>query len=1176
MRLKRLKIIGFKSFADNISLNFDAEIIGIVGPNGCGKSNIVDAFRWVLGEQSAKSLRGEKMQDVLFAGTEKRKPLNVAEVSVTLTEVGDSLSLDYDEITIARRLHRSGESEYLINGELVRLKDIQHLFMGTGIGKNAFSVFEQGKLDQVINLSPLERRSIFDESAGISRFLQQKKESLRKLHEVKENYLRVKDVHSEVDKQTRQLKKQAALAKSYQENTKHLENLEKATLVARWDFAFAKSYEGSQQYDIIKGDVKKAQMALQTSEKRSESIKKHLVEKEKESRTFQEKVYQAQGSAKVKKVEEARLQDQILELDQREKKLLKELQEFDSKREKERSEIVQKEQRLAKLQIEKERLEKEVREKFSIFHSIELEVNTLRDEIQLLQKKRFEASQEESHLARQLQEKILRLEAAQERLQSLQKQIIGKKEVFQKSESQINEKRTKIAALSCAIDELKNQAIELTKEATALKLKIADQQKILQVMRQEAAEFLARLKALSRLKEEREGFSNGAKQILKESQNPKSPLYKKVEGLFEHILPKKGDEKKLATALKQYSETLVVHSFDDLELLIRCAEEKKWKDFSVICLALVSEKNSTKTKIPQLEKNSSLAFHFLKDLMFVEDLSALLETLRHEGRISVTPEGYFVDYRQVVHQLSAGQEENNAFLREAEIKSLEKKVEELKAKITQEEEVLEKRVQNRAQIEEKQKGIDEERRKQEMNLLQENFSLQKFLSDIENGKKEVISFEEEQRKLLSSSEEYTLLIDQLKLQVKMCQEKSQEVIQHVQDFEKKLQLRLTALKGAKEEHQKYEITLRHFQADWHKVNHEIKIHEAKNQESEQHQKKHLGELQFVCEKVKEARSRLLSLEAEAKALGLEFEEIKGAFEKISQEHERWKEEWDEVEKQMSEHRNVVAHLESERHRFEVAMAEDISTRKNLERELHERFQISIEEVKALKIPLEGTLEESEKIIRRLRLEIEKAGAVNMASIEECRQQEERFHFLDKQLNDLEATKTDLEEIIAKLEVESRKLFKSSFEAIRKNFLKNFQILFNGGEADLKFTESSDVLEAGVEIIAKPPGKQMKAISLMSGGEKCMTALALLFSIFEVRPAPFCILDEVDAPLDDTNIDRFTNVLKQFIQTTQFIIVTHNKKTMAIADILFGVSMEEKGVSKLISLVFERKKQEALQ
>ncbi|MCH9609698.1 MAG: Chromosome partition protein Smc [Chlamydiales bacterium] len=868
MRLKKLKIIGFKSFADRITIDFDGDVIGVVGPNGCGKSNIVDAFRWVMGEQSAKSLRGGKMHDVLFAGTEKRRGLNFAEVSVTLSDVGEGLATPYEEVTITRRLHRDGESEYLINRQPVRLKDVQNLFLGSGIGKNAFSIFEQGKIERIINLPPVQRRSIFDDAAGIGRFLERKKETLRKLSQVDENYMRLKDLHGEVERQTRVLKRQAEAAKNYAENKKRLVALDAAILITR----LKKIEEGEEQQKL--GELEKTladeQKVFDLLDQKVVSLKKEVKALEEKAALDREQLYQAESRSKISEAEFERQKERCDELTRRE------------------GDLVEQQAKLAT----------------------------------------------------------------------------------------VEEKKEQIALLSSQIDALKEE-LDGFRE-------LKDERGLIE----QIAEYRAALK------------ETVADELLQEKSIAKRAT------LLTSLL---------GQSLFPYNQTVVVENQKDFAFVLSYAKKRKISNFSLLSLEKV--KGGKK----------GISAHFLG-----------------EKKMEETKEGDFVDHLGVLHchrQVLSREE-------------LLKRVYSLEEELTALRELLSQR-----------RHIEVKRQKLEMTLVSENFAYQRVL---------------EERKMQQS--------------------------------------------WIKEELEEVRATL------------------------------------LLTRRAIETRGEGTS------NLSEELGRFQSAFGASMRKLEEGQKVLADVETNQLAARDRLKVVEKELHAKELLIAQASALKSELEHELASRHQMTLQEAPEQTV---DDLQQAEAELKQLRSQVERAGAVNLAAIEEFKVQEERHASLDVQLKDLFASKEDLEKIILDLDQESRRLFKETFGTIRENFQRNFKLLFNGGEADLKFTESKDILEAGIEIVAKPPGKQMRSITLLSGGEKCLTALALLFSIFEVKPAPFCILDEVDAPLDDTNVERFTAMLKEYVNKTQFIVVTHNKKTMKVADILIGVSMEEKGVSKLLSLTFER-------
>ncbi|MCH9627509.1 MAG: Chromosome partition protein Smc [Chlamydiales bacterium] len=1134
MKLKKLTILGFKSFADKISIDFDCEIVGVVGPNGCGKSNIVDAFRWVMGEQSAKSLRGDKMYDVLFAGTDSRKPLNLAEVSVTLSDIKGELPIAYDEVTITRRLYRNGDSEYLINKQPVRLKDIQNLFLGSGIGKNTFSIFEQGKLDQVIHLNPTDRRAIFDEAAGIGRFIQRKKETLRKLDQVNENYHRLSDVHHEVEKQTKLLKKQAAQAQNYQHNKERLEELEKGLLVTRWRTLTEKNRELEQTLLHVSEEIKEEHHRLVAVEEHLEKTKKALKEKDEQAKAEALRFHQAETQVQVNQAELKQQKERMVDFQQKMIRLKEEHTSTATKRESLLEEIEKKKALLAEAESSKASLEEVLSKEKEHYQKCEHEMGVLRKELKTARESHLQSIQEEAKHQNTLQEKRLALHANQQRIESLTSRIEEKREEKKQLKGECGPKQKEVKALASGIDQLKVTYEAYRKDLGEIQKELEELQLCLESSTKDLTELTAREQALLRLKEDCEGFSSGAKKILQE------PLFKgKVHGLFEVL----DADEKMMPALQMYAQTLAVSTQKDLKLLLDYAEKEKLTDFSVVLL---------------VQKT------FLKGVRLVEDLKTALKVKEEV----VTRSGYYLDSKGVIFRVNATHKEGNPFLREAELATLF----EQKARVKNELSALQKKnetlLKRQKESEEARDRVSEKRRRQEMILVQENFSLQRSLADLEKVERELKSAEEELKVLSGKSGETSVLASLLK-RLEEQKSKSAHLLEVFKKQEVSVETKEKSMQNAFRQWQEAQSRYQGGLSLWQQLAQEMKSLLNRENESANRLKRlseEVQELEVLIQEMESARAKRLT---ESQKREQELAELEKTAHTYNDELEQEREVREGLEKSLAEKRSALGILEKKRHHLEIGLAEDAAQKKSVEHELLERHNLAADALASCTLALDEAIEEAEQQVRQLRVSLDRVGAVNMTAIEEYQSQAERFQELDRQLVDLQESKSDLEKIIDTLDGESRKIFKEIFEQIRTNFQKNFAILFNGGEANLAFTESPDVLQAGIEIVAKPPGKQMRSISLLSGGEKCLTALALLFSIFEVRPAPFCILDEVDAPLDDTNIERFTAVLRQYIHKTQFIVVTHNKKTMSIADLLLGVSMEEKGISKMLSLSFEK-------
>jgi chromosome segregation protein len=1150
MRLKKLIISGFKSFANRVAIDFDCGIIGIVGPNGCGKSNIVDAFRWVMGEQSAKSMRGEKMHDVLFAGTDHRKPLNYAEVSVILSEVSNDLPVPYDEVCISRKLYRSGESEYFINKEIVRLKDIQNLFLGSGIGRNAFSIFEQGKLDQIIYLNPLDRRIIFDEAAGTSRFLQRKKETVRKLSSISENYVRVLDIHSEIEKQTKQLRKQAGQAKIFQENKARLEYLEKGILIHKWKGLDEKNRNLDEKRKKLNLAWQEAQGHVAALDEALKNTRQAASEAEQGVQELQKELHSTETKSRLLESSINQNKSRLFENKKREENLKNHLKELEGEKEKNKIQIVGCGNEAQQAALKKDQLHQAVRQKKEAVQQQENALNLLKTGLKKLQAEHLKRVQEHGRVVAELHAKKVRYETIQARLLVLEKKVHEEIQEIPLIEKEADMQKEKVASLSEQIDLLKDEIVSSEKELFHLREEIKTIEGKEQPCLKELNEAEGQLKALTRLQQDLEGFSVGAKALIKESQNRKSPLYKKIRLLAEYLIPKKGFETVIANAMRPYSETLVVETEEDLKLLREHAEKKKISDFSVI----IKKEISAAKKYHQ----NSLA-------AFVETNDLAVHCTQH---FVLDRESSYFDLLGIFFHAASGKKTNHIFLRHAELKSLGSLISELQDRLKEYAASKEELTAKLKEAENKRNEISEARRKKEMDLIQENFRLQQVAGKLERMRADISSLQTEFEDLKQAQKNEAQFLEHEQI-AKKIEEEIFCLSTSIKEDEAHVEQKEGALRQGQKFFMQAEEKAQNAMQECSRLRQQIEIIEIKLHQSSLHEKKINQEIEEL-----EASSNTIiqKIAREEKEFEWALELVKSTTVNLKEKDKKVteiKKRHEIQEKELFSKRKSVLQLEKEKHVVETSLSHEFSQIQEIEGELFQRYSLPSLEIGVIEDILSEGTEEALKEMQHLRVSLESSGAINMAAIEEFQATQERFDYFDRQLKDLEESKKDLEMMIAKLEQESRKVFKKTFSLIRENFQKNFSILFNGGLADLTFTDSSDILEAGIDIVAKPPGKHMRAISLLSGGEKCLTALALLFAIFEVRPAPFCILDEVDAPLDDSNIERFTAVLKQFIDKTQFVIVTHNKKTMAIADLLIGVSMEEKGVSKLISLAFEK-------
>lgn len=1172
MRLKSIKILGFKSFADKVGLEFHPGITGIVGPNGCGKSNISDAFRWVLGETSAKSLRGKKMEDVIFAGTTTRKPLNIVEVCITLTDIAGQLPIDYEEVEIVRRYHRSGESEYLINRQPVRMKDIQSLLMDTGIGKSAFSIFEQGKIDQIIQFSPQERRAIFEEAAGILRFLQRKREALRKLEMTDSNISRVKDIHKEVEKQIVVLERQAEEARLFKERKARLENLEKGVIVSKWDFLSDKKIEFSGRIEEKKALVLAANGTIEELVETLKEAKASLIDAERSLRARSEEVYQARSEKEIKARERQSNQERMKEMMTKESRWRETLEGIIEKKEFRKTEASKNAAMKGELKVQHTEQEKVLQEQQRVVSSLESELFSLRERQHVMQNERMHHLKAESESESALKQSHIRLESSEERHSGL---LERQRQVEERSEAlkpKLEEKTKEVEALSLSVDEQKKGLEACESELEHITEEITATQKTLDEIHTEHMQKHARHAALKRLREENEGFSVGSKELLKEASHPKSALYGKLKGLYEYISSKSGLEKAFSALLRPYTQTLVVEKIADFEAVLHFAKQKKLQDFSLFCLEHL-QKNEAHTSgdlvsFLQHIDQSPVSRHFFQGALMAQDTGKAFTLAQAHPQSEIWVEdGAYLDRRQVLFYSSQG--ENNVFVREAELKVLETALVELekrKEALSLELNTLQER---RTVIQSRRLELDKTIRRSEMSLVESNFTLQRFLADFELFEKEKNQLHSELQILAEGIETLKAGIAELHQQHRLAKEKALLVQREAEELAEMLVHKESIFQQEKQILHDKQKSCQEMAEKLLHIEHELRVMEVQEKEGEEQ----ILRLKEEIESSRDLHSQFKSKSFEYEKILADVEErlaeIVSACSGLEDEVNQRRLDIEKIEEKIAKENEQIKKFEADEHKFGIQEAQVVSVLTALETELQERYSMSVDEARLLGIVLERPFEQVEKEVRALRKELENAqGEINMTSIDEFDKHKARYQFLHGEISDMDNSKQELTAIIKELDDQSRSLFKETFELVRGNFKKNFQILFNGGEADLKFCEEDDVLEAGIEIIAKPPGKQMRSINLLSGGEKCMTALALLFAIFEVKPAPFCILDEIDAPLDDSNVERFVNVVKQFIDRCQFIIITHNKRTMAICDRLFGVSMQEKGVSKLLTMQFD--------
>ncbi|MCX7798361.1 MAG: chromosome segregation protein SMC [Melioribacter sp.] len=1189
MFLSKLEIFGFKSFANKTVINFNRGITGIVGPNGCGKTNIVDAIRWVLGEQKSTTLRSDKMENVIFNGTREKKPMGMAEVSLTLVNDKGILPTEYSEVTITRRIFRSGESEYLLNKNICRLKDITNLFMDTGIGANAYSVIELKMVETILSNKADERRRLFEEAAGVNKYKLRRRLSLKKLDDIKADLTRVNDIVSEVEKNVRSLERQAKRADQYTQIQSILKDKEinlaerEYSLYNKEKEIFLKEIaELSLQKEEIDKQIRTIEDELITYRNNINSIEAELQKKRLEIADNSNKLYQLQKQFSV-------TEEKLNSLFNNYNRIEKEIEEF--------------QENIKKVTSLKEEAEKELDKLNNLLNDKSLETNKdeklVSEKRNLLEEKRIQlkAINEERYSL------IKEISAKENLLATLKKEISDYNERIEKLNQKILNITTRIAKTVGYIEELSNEKIEaekklseistefvvreneksrLEKELNKLKEKEIEQKTVL-ISIKEKINFLETLIA------NLEGLSSGSKALL---ENKKWTT--KEKSIFADV----GNTQEkyrfaLEAALKFALNNLIIENLDELKEAIKFLKENELGKASFIVsnstykkTSLIDKINQYKLrkKIRKIEKEPSFigwAVNYVetteqwklyfKQLLFkvalVNNFENALSLFKKYPDFSfVTLEGDFIQNNGIIEAGSLPKQEETIFGRKQllenlknEYPTIELTLEKLKSEINQiEEEINNIDLKN---LSDKEKLIANDIANIEKQISQLEYEKKKADEEIENSRKEIQELAEKSNLLDNQLNGTTELLNSL-------YKKREEIDKKVDEFEKNLKeieevysssLNLLNEKKLEIERLKGSIknisdTINHYENEI--INTSNGIEKRKNdliinQQETENLKNSLSNLNTELNKISEIKSLL------------ELEESK-----IEEQLAAIKSEASKFENQLRELRNKRQEVSDKIHSLEIKVNEYNYKIENIKQHINENYNIDLE-LKEFDDLETFNYEETSKEVHALKEKLKNLGPVNLLAYSEYEEEKKRLDFLHQQRDDLIESEKDLIKTINEINETAQKLFLDTFEQIRKNFIKIFQTLFNPeDEADLILEENADPLEAKIEIVAKPKGKRPTSIELLSGGEKTLTATALLFAIYLVKPSPFCILDEVDAPLDDANIDRFTKLLKEFSKDTQFIIVTHNKRTMEAAETMYGVTMQEEGVSKLVGVKFE--------
>jgi chromosome segregation protein len=1185
MRLEKIILDGFKSFADRTEFAFNSDITGIVGPNGCGKSNVVDAVKWVLGEQKVKNLRSSEMADVIFGGSGSRKPLGSAEVSLVLSNpqgaASGRLPIDTEQVQVSRRIFRSGECEYRINGKLCRLKDIRELFMDTGVATRAYSIIEQGQVDQLVSASKMDRRLVFEEAAGISKYKAHKKEALRKLEHTEQNLLRLADILAEVGKRLRSVKLAAGKARNYLEYTQRLKELQV-------NFSLVEYGRNQEQLDeksavLHQAEEHFAATAAEEAGAEAEATRlgNDIIDREHRlSETGNSLVaLQSKIDQKVQRIEF--LRTRTVELEQRRQAAAQEIESLRAQGESLKADLACHHDELAGCDGSVAEKSDAIEDLQKVSREVDLQLASLQAELEDEKSGIIDIVRRTAQLHNEIQS----LSNYRDNLSNRRERLAGRAQTARAElERVLTEKaqhNARLGDISRVLAELEQNLESKRQKIEEAEGQIADGGKRLANSKEARSALSSELAVLTDMERRYEGLGNAVKNIL-QAQKDESKKLDYIDGILAQKLSTDvAYAGAVEAALEGLTDVLLVRDtgkllqdretrenlegrvqFRGLDRVEPFADDGDFSPYPFVKGRLVEFVRYDGRYAP-------LAWSLLGKTIVVDSLDAALGLGGHlrAGYTFVTLAGECLSADGSLRLGPLGKT-TGLISRRSRIQQLEETIASINAEIAELEGQVQRNAQTKAHLEKLCKELRTAIYEANTEKVQVTSKLAAYEQDVKRLKEEEpliagelnsleaeISqsvqreYDSKQRltELEAVNNERTARIKELEGRYEELRGQQQERMQALTDLKVRLGQVLEQQKGLR---QIIERLQGQVQASLRTL--------ATAEE----------EVQTCTSQLAEAQRDILGCEARVSELFVEKDAAQQNNRLLQEELERLNAEQRQKEEIVRDRRARKTEFERQINELRIELGQLDVRQQDLVARVKDELQIDLAEAFAHRTTGDVDWEQVKTEITELRGKIERLGNVNLDAIQEQEALEERHNFLATQVQDLTESKTQLEQLISKLNKQSREKFVETFEQIRGNFQQVFRKLFGGGKADIVLEECDDVLEAGIEVIAKPPGKETRSISLLSGGEKSMTALALLFAVFRTKPSPFCFLDEVDAALDEANNERFNLLLRDFEIDSQFIVITHSKRTMSIADMLFGVTMQQQGVSKRIAVRFD--------
>ena len=1177
MYLKSIEVQGFKSFANKIKFQFHNGITGIVGPNGSGKSNVADAVRWVLGEQRIKQLRGSSMQDVIFSGTELRKPLSYAYVAITLDNSDHQLAIDYDEVTVSRRLYRSGESEYAINGTICRLKDVNELFYDTGIGKEGYSIIGQGQIEAILSGKPEERRELFDEAAGIVKFKRRKIASEKKLAEEQQNLVRVKDILGELEKQIGPLERQSEKAKIYIRKKEELKTLDVNMFLLENNSIKEQLAKVEENHTIASGQLEEVSGKYERTKEEYEQIAETL-------EALDKSIEEERKTLADTGIVRGRLEGDINVLREQIKSIQANEAHLDQRKETVSGQIAEKEKEAAGMTEKKQsvdtQLEEAVKEKDTLREALTNIQDTIADLNSKIEGNKNEIIQSLNERAT-IKSRLERIDTLSEQIgirkAELTSKIVSAKTDEEKRQDELVRLEKEFETISAGIEKLNANQKEKEAQSAAYKEKMQKMDNELRDTQVSYHQDKTKLEALSNLTERYEGYGGSVKRVMEQKDKNKG-----IIGVVADIIQvDKKYETAIETALGGNIQNIVTDDEETAKKMI--AFLKAEKGGRATFLPLTSIKNPQEFKTPEVldekgvlglantlvhtkKEYNDVAVAMLGRIVVVDHVDNAVKIAKKYGYgiRMVTLEGELLVPGGAI---SGGAFKNNSNLlgRRREMEELQKKIEEALKKIdTLQQDIhdtKEARNSLRSEIEMIKLSLQTEFIRQNTARL----AVAAVRDKQQESSADYDMLKKEQSDLKQQEESISKEREQIKEELIQSEQNEKQAEERIAGFEVELKAKREEETRQAEEVSKAEVTVEKIlqqtgfeQQNIDRVMEEIKRLQAELAEIVSEIGNSTDSIAFKENEILEIQKTITASHTTESDTEKELAENLKKKEELSAKQKNFFTEREELSEQMNKLDKEVYRLNAQAERLKESIQNQIDYMWN-------EYEITLHDAAKLRDENMNDLAAMKKEVAELRDSIKKLGDVNVNAIEEFKEVSERYTFLKTQHDDLVEAEKALQQIIAELDTAMRRQFKDKFHKINQEFDKVFRELFGGGKGTLELMEDEDILEAGIRIIAQPPGKKLQNMMQLSGGEKALTAIALLFAIQNLKPSPFCLLDEIEAALDESNVTRFANYLHKLTRHTQFIVITHRRGTMEKADRLYGITMQEKGVSVLVSV-----------